>query len=80
VLYVDHVESVGDRLFDAVRSAGGEGIVAKRRSGSYRAGPSREWLKTKCSEVAEFVITGFRDGEPGTLEAVTVADPETLRP
>jgi ATP-dependent DNA ligase len=43
-------------------------------------GPSRDWLKTKHSEVAEFVITGFRDGKPGTLEAVTVGHPETLLP
>jgi bifunctional non-homologous end joining protein LigD len=80
VLYVDHLEADGDRLFEAVRQAGGEGIVAKRKAGAYRAGPSREWLKTKCSEVAEFIITGFRDSEPGTLEAVRVAEPGTLRP
>jgi bifunctional non-homologous end joining protein LigD len=79
LLFVDHIDGGGDLLFDAVREYGGEGIVAKRRSGSYRPGPSREWLKTKCSEVAEFVITGFRDSEPGTIEAVSVADPETLQ-
>jgi bifunctional non-homologous end joining protein LigD len=80
VVLVNHIDQDGDLLFDAVREIGGEGIVAKRKSGAYRSGPSHEWLKTKCSEVAEFIITGFRDGEPGTLEAVTVAEPETLRP
>jgi bifunctional non-homologous end joining protein LigD len=56
LLYVDHVDEGGDRLLDAVRDVGAEGIVAKRRVGLYRAGPSREWLKTKCSEVGRFVI------------------------
>jgi bifunctional non-homologous end joining protein LigD len=47
-----------------VCSVSAEGIVAKRRAGLYRAGPGREWLKTKCSEVGKFVITGFRDLTP----------------
>ena len=37
-------------------------------------GPSREWLKTKCSETGKFVITGFRDATPGEIEAITVAE------
>jgi bifunctional non-homologous end joining protein LigD len=74
LLYVDHVDEGGDRLFDAVREVGAEGIVAKRRVGLYRSGPSREWLKTKCSAIGKFVITGFRDATPGEIEAVTVAE------
>src|SRR5262249_59013634 len=35
------------------------------------AGRSREWLKTKCSEVGRFVITGCRDVTPGEIEAVS---------
>jgi bifunctional non-homologous end joining protein LigD len=74
LLYVDHVDEGGDRLLDAVREVGAEGIVAKRRAGFYRAGPSREWLKTKCSAVGKFIITGFRDLTPGEIEAITVAE------
>jgi bifunctional non-homologous end joining protein LigD len=74
LLYVDYVDDDGDRLLDAVRKVGAEGIVAKRRAGLYHSGPSREWLKTTCSEVGKFVITGFRDTTPGTIEAVTVAE------
>jgi hypothetical protein len=33
-----------------------------------------EWLKTKCSGVGKFVITGFRDVTPGEIEAITVAE------
>jgi hypothetical protein len=35
---------------------------------------SREWLKTKCSDVGRFVITGFRDVTSGEIEAITVAE------
>jgi bifunctional non-homologous end joining protein LigD len=74
LLYLDYVDDGGDRLLAAVREVGAEGIVAKRRAGLYRSGSSREWLKTKCSEVGKFVITGFRDLTPGEIEAVTVAE------
>jgi ATP-dependent DNA ligase len=71
---VDHIDRDGDRLLASVREVGAEGIVAKRRAGLYRSGPSWEWLKTKCSEVGKFVITGFRDATPGEIEAITVAE------
>jgi ATP-dependent DNA ligase len=74
LLYVDYVDDGGDRLLAAAREIGAEGIVAKRRAGLYRDGPSREWLKTKVSEVGKFVITGFRDVTPGKIEAITVAE------
>jgi hypothetical protein len=51
LVYVDHVVGGGDRLFEAVRQVGAEGIVAKRADKPYRPGPGREWLKTKCREV-----------------------------
>jgi bifunctional non-homologous end joining protein LigD len=41
LLCVDYVEEGGDRLLAAVREVGAEGIVAKRRAGLYRSGPSR---------------------------------------
>ena len=43
----------------SVRSARAEGIVLKRADSPYRAGTSRDWLKTKVSETGAFVITGF---------------------
>ncbi len=74
VIYVDHLEHGADRLLDGVRQAGGEGIVAKRAAGRYRPGPSREWLKTKCSATGAFVVTGYRESAPGALEAVRIAE------
>jgi bifunctional non-homologous end joining protein LigD len=56
-LYVDHIEGDhGAALLEYVRQLGGEGIVSKKATARYRAGPSRSWVKTKCSKVGTFVI------------------------
>jgi bifunctional non-homologous end joining protein LigD len=57
-----------------VREAGAEGIVSKRRGSVYRGGESRDWVKTKCHQTGEFVITGFSEIGEGRLEAVYVAE------
>jgi ATP-dependent DNA ligase len=49
LLYVDHIETHGQRLFEKVCDLDLEGIVAKRRDSLYRAAekPSRHWIKIK---------------------------------
>src|SRR5207248_6075498 len=74
VVYVDHVLGIGKELFEAVRQIGAEGIVSKRQGSLYRGGESREWLKTKCSEMGVFAITGFSELGDGKLDAVYVAE------
>jgi bifunctional non-homologous end joining protein LigD len=69
ILMVDHVLGRGQQLFEAVRQIGAEGIVSKRLGSAYRAGTSRDWLKTKVSETGAFVITGVVE-----REAVAVAE------
>lgn len=41
MVYVDHLDTAGDRLLASIRSIG-EGIVAKRAAGRYHAGLSRD--------------------------------------
>lgn len=36
-----------------------EGVIAKRRSSTYRSSRSTDWLKLKCSQRQEFVIGGY---------------------
>ncbi|PKO31280.1 MAG: DNA ligase D [Betaproteobacteria bacterium HGW-Betaproteobacteria-7] len=36
-----------------------EGVVAKRRSSTYRSSRSADWVKLKCSQRQEFVIGGY---------------------
>lgn len=45
---------------DACRR-GWEGLIAKRASGTYVHGRSKDWLKFKCATAQEFVIGGYTD-------------------
>ncbi len=54
----------GDRLWDAVRAQGLEGVVAKRLDSPYRPGArSGEWLKVRYRRGQELVIGGWMPGE-----------------
>ncbi len=70
----DHVAGHGQAFLDAVRAAGGEGVVAKRADAPYRGGRRAEWLKVKCDRVGEFVIGGWTapQGSRAHLGAVHV--------
>jgi bifunctional non-homologous end joining protein LigD len=74
ILYVDHIVSSGSDLLEAVNGFGAEGIVSKSRGSHYRAGASRDWLKTKVFSTGLFVITGFGALAQGRLEAIYVAE------
>ena len=73
-MYVDHVASIGRQLFEAVRQVGAEGIGSKRRGSAYRAGESRDWIKSKAFEVGEFAVTAFSEVDDGPVEALYVAE------
>jgi bifunctional non-homologous end joining protein LigD len=49
ILYVDHIETHGKRLFEKICAIDLEGIVAKRKDSLYRATekPSPYWIKIK---------------------------------
>jgi bifunctional non-homologous end joining protein LigD len=59
------VERDGDRyasvrsMLRAVRAAGLEGLMAKRRDAPYREGRTRDWLKLKCARRQELAILGY---------------------
>ena len=74
IVYVDHIVGRGAQLFERVRNAGGEGIISKRVGSVYHGRESRDWLKTKCHQFGEFVITGFQELGEGRLEAEHVAE------
>ncbi|MGZ4816119.1 MAG: DNA polymerase ligase N-terminal domain-containing protein [Terriglobales bacterium] len=59
--YSEHFVNEGERLFEAAREQGLEGIVAKRRNSCYEQKRSREWLKMKISRRQETVIAGYTD-------------------
>ncbi len=59
ILYADHVVGAGEKLFDAMCEAGGEGIIAKKADAPYRGDRTKAWLKVKCTRRQEFVIVGW---------------------
>jgi len=61
--YVDHVDGDGEEAYRQAVKLGLEGVVAKRRDGTYEAGKrSRVWLKVKGVLSAEFVVGGYSQG------------------
>jgi DNA ligase D-like protein (predicted ligase) len=49
------------RRFDEACRSGWEGLIAKRASGAYVPGRSKDWLKLKCVWEQEFIIGGYTD-------------------
>jgi bifunctional non-homologous end joining protein LigD len=48
IIYNDHdTGAIGPRLFEQACLLGLEGIVSKRRDSTYKAGPSKRWIKVK---------------------------------
>ena len=56
------------RAADLVASAckiGFEGVIGKRADAPYRSGRSSQWIKLKCSQRQEFVVSGFTEPQGG---------------
>ena len=53
LLYVDHIEAEGERLFEQVRALDMEGIVAKPKLSLYRDQGRTPWIKIKNSEYSQ---------------------------
>ena len=57
----DHVIGAGERLFEAMCSAGQEGIISKKIDARYAVGQrTKSWVKVKCTRRQEFVIIGWK--------------------
>jgi len=54
-----HIVGHGERVFDAARRQGLEGIVSKRLEATYVEGRARSWVKIKHANTDEFVIVGY---------------------
>jgi bifunctional non-homologous end joining protein LigD len=63
IRYADHVVGHGDAFFAHATRLGVEGIVSKRRDGTYQPGRRSGWLKIKCLREQPFVVGGYTDQE-----------------
>ncbi|HUK66260.1 MAG TPA: DNA ligase D [Anaeromyxobacteraceae bacterium] len=59
VRLLEAVEERGELLWEAVRSRGLEGLVAKRADAPYRAGRSPDWIKVRGERSGDFIVVGF---------------------
>jgi bifunctional non-homologous end joining protein LigD len=60
-------------IVEALRAAGIEGVIAKRRDSTYQPGErSNDWVKLKLERQQEFVIGGYRPDGANGLEALLV--------
>jgi bifunctional non-homologous end joining protein LigD len=59
IVYVDHIEADGARVFEEACRMGLEGIVAKRGDAPYRSGRQDSWIKLKCVKSDTFPIVAF---------------------
>ena len=64
-LRLSHLIGKGAWLVARARKIDCERFVSKRLSSPYRAGASRNWIKTKVSETATFTIIGYEQPAPG---------------
>jgi bifunctional non-homologous end joining protein LigD len=58
IQFSDHAYCDGALVFKHAAELGLEGIVSKRATSLYRAGPSKNWLKIKNMVEGEFVLLG----------------------
>lgn len=65
LLFSDHIEKYGKRLFERAKKKSLEGIIAKRKNSSYLSIRSKDWLKIKTKMRQEFVIGGFTESRGG---------------
>ncbi|MCA9562417.1 MAG: DNA ligase D [Myxococcales bacterium] len=59
IRFCDHIEAIGEQMFEKVEAMGLEGLMAKKIASSYQSGRSDDWLKIPISRSDDFVIVGF---------------------
>lgn len=59
IIYSEHVRGSGDEVLSRICASGGEGIISKKASATYRGQRTKTWYKIKCTRRQEFVIGGF---------------------
>jgi bifunctional non-homologous end joining protein LigD len=57
--YVEHFETDGAALLEAVRKMGLEGIISKNLNGAYKSGKREDWAKIKARLGHEVVMGGW---------------------
>jgi len=75
IRYTEHFEERGSVIFNHACDMNLEGIISKLRDAPHRSGRSENFIKVKCHNAQEFVVTGFTPSTamPNAVGALTVA-------
>lgn len=66
IIYSDHIEKEGEKIFRQIKTRGMEGIMAKKKDSLYHRGVrTRQWLKIKNHKSQEAIIAGFTEPRGG---------------
>jgi bifunctional non-homologous end joining protein LigD len=57
--YSEHFTGGGGTVLEHACRLGLEGIVSKLKTGTYRSGRFKSWLKAKCAEAHELAVIGY---------------------
>ena len=57
--YSEQFEENGEMVLRHACRLSLEGVVSKDRNAPYRSGRTQDWIKSKCSERQEFVVSGY---------------------
>ncbi len=68
VRLVDYFEDDGKTVYKAAVDSGLEGVIAKKKTSTYRPGRSGDWLKVKAMKSDDFVIGGYSAAKGGRLQ------------
>lgn len=55
-------------LFEQIKAAGGEGVIAKRLNARYASGRSKDWLKVKATHTVTALAAGYEPGSGSRAE------------
>ena len=61
VRFTEHLTSPGPDVYRVACRLGLEGVISKRRGSLYRAGRTRDWLKSTCLATGDYVIGGYTE-------------------
>ena len=73
ILYSDHMEDNGQKMFEHACEMGLEGVISKRMDAPYRSGRSESWIKVKCVKRETFTIVGYTPEGAGLIAALHLA-------
>ena len=59
ILFSEHIDGNGQKMFENACAMGLEGIVSKQRNAPYRSGRSESWIKAKCAKTGDYPIVAF---------------------